>query len=108
MEEKNMNEKNPVMVPYIVHESILSRQERQIKRLWILCVIIFLALVITNAGWICYEAQYETISYEQDGYGYNNINTGDQGDLYNGTEAQMEETEGRQSEGREDPQAEGD
>ena len=26
-------------VPYIVHESILARMERTIKRLWILCII---------------------------------------------------------------------
>lgn len=55
-------------VDYIVHEAILARQERNIKRLWILCIIIFLALVGTNAGWIWYESQWEdqTITQEID------------------------------------------
>lgn len=38
------------IVPYFVHEGMLARQERTIKRLWILCIIIFLALIGTNAG----------------------------------------------------------
>lgn len=44
-------------VPYIVHESILARMERTIKRLWILCIIMFTALVISNGMWLYYESQ---------------------------------------------------
>lgn len=47
-------------VPYIVHESAQARQERTIKRLWVLCIIIFAALVISNGMWIYYESQFET------------------------------------------------
>lgn len=47
-------------VPYIVHESAQARQERTIKRLWVLCTIIFAALVISNGMWIYYESQFET------------------------------------------------
>ena len=46
-------------VPYIVHESIVARMERLIKRLWILCIIMFVSLVLTNGVWICYERQWE-------------------------------------------------
>lgn len=49
----------PENIPYIVHEDQMVRQERTIKRLWILCIIIFLALICTNAGWIVYESQWE-------------------------------------------------
>ena len=46
-------------VPYFVHEAEMARQERTVKRLWILCIIMFLALVISNAGWIYYESQFQ-------------------------------------------------
>lgn len=45
-------------IPYIAHESEVARLERIIKRMWILCIIIFVALIGTNAGWIWYESQY--------------------------------------------------
>lgn len=54
-----MENKAPETIPYIVHESHVARLERTIKRLWILCIIIFLALVGTNAYWIWYESQFE-------------------------------------------------
>ena len=57
----------PETIPYIVHEDSMARQERHIKRLWILCIVIFAALVITNAGWIYYENQFEDIVISQDG-----------------------------------------
>lgn len=45
-------------IPYIAHESEVARLERVIKRLWILCIIIFLCLIGTNAGWLYYESQF--------------------------------------------------
>jgi preprotein translocase subunit YajC len=39
----------PDNIPYIVHESQMSRMERTIKRLWILCIVIFLALLVLLA-----------------------------------------------------------
>lgn len=59
-------EKENVMISYFVHEAEMARQERTVKRLWILCIIIFLALVVTNAGWIAYEASFEDTVVEQD------------------------------------------
>ena len=63
-------------VPYIVHESILARMERTIKRLWILCIIIFVAFVVSNGMWVYYESQFTTeevteVRQSNDG-GYNN------------------------------------
>lgn len=54
------------VVPYIVHEAEVARQERHIKRMWILCIIMFLALVGTNAGWILHESQFEDIAMTQE------------------------------------------
>lgn len=59
-------EKEVQMIPYVVHESDMVRMERTNKRLWILCVIMFLSLVITNAGWIWYESQWEEITTTQE------------------------------------------
>lgn len=46
-------------VPYIVHESITARMERTNRRLWILCILVFMALLVTNGVWLLYESQYE-------------------------------------------------
>lgn len=59
-------DENVAMIPYYVHEGEMTRMERVVKRLWIALLIIFLAFVGTNLGWIIYENQFETISYEQD------------------------------------------
>lgn len=79
-------------VPYIVHESIMARMERMIKRLWILCIIIFLAFVISNGAWIWYENQWEV--YETSQSVDQDIDTGDGdanitgiGDIYGTSEA---------------------
>lgn len=52
------NEKQIADIPYIIHEGAMARQERTIRRLWILCLVIFLAFVGSNAAWIYYESQF--------------------------------------------------
>lgn len=74
-------------VPYIVHESAMARQERTIKRLWILLILVISLLVATNGAWLWWESQWEVvetteITQENDG-GYNNY-IGNDGDIYNG------------------------
>lgn len=54
------------MIPYIAFESATSRQERTIKRLWILCLVLIIALLGTNAGWIYWESQFEEVVVTQD------------------------------------------
>lgn len=61
-----MDEKNQLMVSYIAYESSMARLERIIKRLWILCIICFMALVGSNVAWIYYEAQFEDVVVTQD------------------------------------------
>lgn len=82
-----------VSVPYVVHEAEVSRQERQIKRMWVALIVLIVALFLTNMAWIGYESQFETISYEQDGDGLNNVNLGEQGDLINGAESENQTQE---------------
>lgn len=70
------------IIPLVAHESDMSRMERQLKRLWIIILVLIGLLFATNLMWVIYECQYSTISYEQDGEGLNNINTGTQGDIF--------------------------
>lgn len=60
------NRQNVEPVPYIVHESAMARQERTIKRLWILLILVVSLLVATNGAWIWYESQWEDIYVEQE------------------------------------------
>lgn len=68
-------------VPYIVFEGEMARADRNIKRLWAALIIVLVFLFASNIGWLIYESQFETVYYEQDGEGLNNINTGNQGDV---------------------------
>lgn len=75
-------------VSYLAYESATSRQERTIKRVWILCLVLIVALVGSNIGWICYENQFEEISVTQEveatADGSSNINLNTVGGDYNG------------------------
>ena len=51
----------PDPVPFAVHESAMARQERTIRRLWILLLVLVVLLVGSNALWIWYESQFEDI-----------------------------------------------
>lgn len=75
-------------IPFIAFESALARLERTNRRLFILCVILALMLLVTNAGWIYYENSFEDVVVTQDNAnGYNsyigndgNINYGETND----------------------------
>ena len=78
MEQENLS------VPYIVHEGDMARLERTVKRLWILCILLAVMLIGTNAAWFWYENQFideVTITQENDD-GYNNY-IGNDGDINN-------------------------
>ena len=57
-------EDNNKTIPYIAFESATARQERTIRRLWVLCIILIVALLGTNAGWIYYESQWQVVETE--------------------------------------------
>ena len=48
-------------VSYIVFEGEMTRMERIVKRLWILCIILFVALLTTNYMWLSHN-QYSGIN----------------------------------------------
>ncbi len=83
MVQRRDNYMDEKMIPYIAFESATSRQERTIKRLWILCLVLIIALLGTNAGWIYYENQFEDVVVTQENAdGYNNY-IGNDGDITN-------------------------
>ena len=56
-------------IDYIVYESALARMERANKRLFILFILVFMAFISTNVGWIYYEGRFEdslTVSQDVD------------------------------------------
>ena len=81
----------PASVPYVVHESTVARMERIIKRQWIALIVAICMLFGAFGLFVWYESLYETISYEQDCEGINNVNLGEQGDLNNGSKCEIQE-----------------
>ncbi len=74
----------PDPVPFAVHESAMARNERSQRRLWIVVLVLIVLLFGTNAAWIYYESQMETVEVTQENEdGYNNF-IGNDGDIYNG------------------------
>lgn len=81
---------NTDAISYLSHESAMARMERANKRSFIIILILILALIATNTGWIIYESQFETtetttIDAEQSGA---EINIVGGGDVSYGTESQ--------------------
>lgn len=75
-----------VRLPYDV---FMAFYERTIKRMWVLCILLIILLVGTNAAWLIYESQFETIEtieeviVDSDGGGNANY-SGEDGNIYNG------------------------
>ena len=55
------NEKTPITISYFAHEGVIAHMERTQKRLWILCIILIVCLVGTNAVWLWYNSQFEDV-----------------------------------------------
>lgn len=53
-------------IPYVIVESMLTRLERTITKLWIVIMILIVLLVGSNIAWLYYESQFETTEITQD------------------------------------------
>lgn len=60
-----MSEIKEAVIPYYAHEGEMVRMERMNKRLWIVIIILIVALLGTNAGWLVYESQFQTQTYTE-------------------------------------------
>ena len=69
---------SPDTVSYFVYEDAMVRAERHLKRQIVVIILLLIALIGTNAGWLWYESQFQmteiTKEVKQD------VQTGD-GDL---------------------------
>ena len=54
------------VISYVAFESACTRLERSNRRLFILCIILAIALVATNAVWVVYESQFEDVEVTQE------------------------------------------
>ena len=65
----------------------IARLERVIKRLWVLVLVLIVLLAASNAAWIWYCNQLETVENweitQENDVGYNNY-IGNDGDIVNG------------------------
>ena len=100
-------------IPYLVHEADMARLERvkdqtiaelkeevantkeDSKKFFKGMIAAFILMALMLTGFLIYEAQFDTYSYQQDGAWLNNINTGEQGDVF-GSEAAREAQAERQ------------
>ena len=74
-----------VNVPYVVHESAMSRAERNIKRLWLAIIVSVALLFASNAFWLFAWMQYDYDGFEVTADGDSNANyIGQDGNIYNG------------------------
>ena len=53
-------------VSYLAFESTSARLERINKKLWIAILVLIVALIGTNAGWIYYESSMEEVVVTQE------------------------------------------
>ena len=80
---------NSLQIPFAAHESAMARAERHIKSLVWVIVLLIVLLVGTNAGWLIYQSQFETVEEttttitQDNSDGYNNY-IGNDGDIVNG------------------------
>ena len=72
-----------------------EHNKRLISIVKALSISFALAVTAIVSAFLIYLYQDDFQSYSQDGNGYNNINTGEQGDVYNGTAIPSTEEEGR-------------
>ena len=95
-----LNGKDQVMIPYVVYESMLTKEDTQQRRMVYIIVMLIVLLVVTNIIWLVAWNQYDyvddystDISAEQDGDGVNIVGGGD---IAYGTESSNQDTQNTQ------------
>jgi hypothetical protein len=53
-------------IPFFVMESAVDRLSTINKRLWILCILLTILLVVSNLEWLHYESQFEDVVTTQE------------------------------------------
>ena len=55
-------------ISYVAFESVCTRFERTIKRLWIVVILLTVLLVGTNCAWLWYNSQFDTMEQTTETY----------------------------------------
>ena len=82
-------------IPFVVYQATAARQERQIRRMWIVILFLICALISTNLAWVIYENSFEEvitteeIIVDADDDGNANY-IGQDGNIYNGEDYNKE------------------
>ena len=68
------------------NELIAGIMERQVRRMFIIIIILIIGLIATNVGWLIYESQFDvyTVIQETDGAGDVKVSGVTDGDIYYG------------------------
>lgn len=85
-DKRKVISQTPKDVPYNAYEVALARLDRVIRRLLSLVLALIIILCASNAAWIWWESQYQTIETtitQENADGYNNY-IGNDGDIVNG------------------------
>lgn len=80
-------EEKMLTVPYVVHQSVAARQERQIRRMWVALIVSIALMFFTNMIWVGVFSSYDYSSEEiiVDAEDNGNANyIGQDGNIYNG------------------------
>jgi hypothetical protein len=73
-------------------EFTVEKMNQTIKRMLIIIIMLIIAVIATNVGWIIYESQYESYTYTLDAGECGNANyIGSEGNINNGTYNSQEE-----------------
>lgn len=101
------DEQKSVTIPYFLHEGEMERLEKINKKQFVLIILLIIALIGTNAGWIIYESQFDTYYYQQDVDSENSsatalLNTGEGDVIYYG-EDKASNKDSRQEEQQQEP-----
>ena len=72
-----------MMIPYVVYESMLSKEDTQQRRMIYVIILLIVLLLVTNVIWLVawnqydYVDDYTEMSVEQDGGNVNIVGAGD-------------------------------
>jgi hypothetical protein len=83
--QKQKREHEVSTIPFVLYDSEIRNRNSMIKWLFGIIIALILALTLSIYLFISFISAYDFVGYEQDGEGINNINSGYQGDVVNGS-----------------------
>lgn len=79
----NEKENKAKSVPLLVYENEMKHKKNIIKGLFTIILVLTIVLGIAICLFMKFIGSFDKVSYDQNGEGVNNVNTGKQGDVIN-------------------------